>query len=118
MEILLRMMKQANVRRLVALSAYGAGETNHGLYAWMLRSAIEPLMLDKDAMEELILKSDCGWTILRAARLTNGKIRDAKAGKDVNVGLFSSVSRKTVASCMLTLVKTNAHLHESISIKA
>ena len=69
-------MKEKGVRRLVAITGIGAGESRgHGgpLYDWV----IFPLMLkrvydDKDMQEQIIRRSGLDWTIVRPGLLTNG----------------------------------------------
>lgn len=68
---LLPAMSQASVRRLIAITGVGAGETRgHGgfLYDWL----VFPLFTraryrDKDHQEALIAASDLDWTIVRPA---------------------------------------------------
>ncbi len=69
-------MKETGVRRLVAVTGIGAGESRgHGglLYDWV----IFPLVLkrvydDKDVQEQIIRQSGLDWTIVRPGLLTNG----------------------------------------------
>jgi putative NADH-flavin reductase len=72
---LIEAMKKQGVRRLIAITGVGAGETRgHGglFYDWI----IFPLFtrnryLDKSKQEELIAASDLDWTIVRPAPFTD-----------------------------------------------
>jgi putative NADH-flavin reductase len=72
---LIEAMQKHGVRRLIAITGVGAGETRgHGgwLYDWI----IFPLFtrnryLDKNKQEELIAASDLDWTIVRPAPFTD-----------------------------------------------
>lgn len=69
-------MEQANVRRLIAVTGFGAGQS---------RDAISPLQRlpfrlvlgraydDKDAQEMRIRRSKLDWTLIRPGMLTGGK---------------------------------------------
>lgn len=73
--ILVPAMEQANVRRLIAVTGFGAGES---------RDAISPLQRlpfrlvlgraydDKDALEMRIRRSKLDWTLVRPGMLTGG----------------------------------------------
>jgi putative NADH-flavin reductase len=73
---LVEAMKAANVRRLVAVTGLGAGDSRgHGgaLYDWL----VFPLVLkrvydDKDVQEQIIRNSGLDWTIVRPGLLTDG----------------------------------------------
>lgn len=68
-------MKEKGVRRLVAVTGIGAGDSRgHGgpIYDWL----IFPLLLkrvydDKDVQEQIIRTSGLDWTIVRPGLLTN-----------------------------------------------
>lgn len=67
-------MRAAGVRRLVAITGVGAGETRgHG--GWLYDRVIFPLFTrhryaDKDRQEALIAQTDLDWTIVRPAPFT------------------------------------------------
>lgn len=68
---LLPAMTAAGVRRLVAVTGVGAGETRgHGGFVYdrlIFPLVTRPRYLDKDRQEALITASDLDWTIIRPA---------------------------------------------------
>lgn len=72
---LLVAMGRAGVRRLVAITGVGAGETKgHGglIYDWIIYPLFtRAIYADKDRQETLIRSSDLDWTILRPAPFKN-----------------------------------------------
>ena len=54
-------MKKSGVRRLVAVSAYGAVEPK-GFYGWMLSTMAPRLKADKTEMEATLRSSGLDWT--------------------------------------------------------
>lgn len=73
--VLLEAMKQSDIKRLVAVTGFGAGRSRSAM------SSIERLghkailgkpYADKDRQETMILDSDLDWTIARPVILTNG----------------------------------------------
>lgn len=75
---LIKAMKRQGVRRLIAITGGGAGETRgHGgwLYDWI----IFPLFtrnryVDKNKQEDLIAASGLDWTIVRPAPFAEGPV--------------------------------------------
>jgi len=58
-------MQAHGVKRLVALSAYGTADSQHGLYSWVTWRMLKTKMQDKEQMEALIRASDTDWTLVR-----------------------------------------------------
>ena len=81
LSVLLPAMKAAGVRRLLAVTGIGAGDTRgHG--GWFYDRVQQPLLLaslyeDKDRSEALIRASALDWTIVRPGFLTNQPARPA-----------------------------------------
>ena len=105
---ILARMRARDVGRLVALSAFGAGESrNKGLYSRILWASLSDRMADMVVMEREILSSDVQWTIFRPPALTNGELTSTyRLGADLRVSLFSKVSRADVARAMLQVATT------------
>ena len=95
-------MQRRGVRRLIAITGVGAGDSRgHG--GWLYDRLILPLVLrkvyqDKDRQEALIRASDLDWVIVRPVMLTNGAARgDVQASSDPSQPHGSSIARADVA---------------------
>ena len=111
--ILVDAMKQADVKRLVAVTGLGAGDSRgHGGF---LYDAVAFLLLlkrvydDKDAQEQIIKSSGLEWTIVRPGLLTNspatGQYRVLTAPNDWR---FGTVSRADVADFLVRQIDDRA----------
>ena len=105
--VLIDAMRAASVRRLVAVTGLGAGDSR-GRAGWFLYDALVfPLLLkriydDKDVQEQMIKASGLDWTIVRPGLLTSGpatgRPRALSAPEDWRAG---SVSRADVADFLV-----------------
>lgn len=98
-------MERMNVRRLVAISVIGAGDSLAFL-PWIYRKLVLPLFMkwfqaimdDKNRMEPMIKKSSLDWTIVRCTtvkeRPATGKVNATVDGK----GLKFSISAADMAT--------------------
>jgi len=111
--ILVDAMKIANVKRLIAVTGLGAGDSRgHG---GLLYDAVAfPLLLkrvydDKDVQEWIIRSSGLDWTIVRPGLLTNrpasGRYRVLTAAGDWGFGI---ISRADVADFIVRQVDDRA----------
>jgi putative NADH-flavin reductase len=104
--ILIDAMRAAGVRRLVAVTGMGAGDSRgHGgfLYdALMFPLVLKRVYDDKDVQEQMIRASGLEWTIARPGLLTGGaatgRMRVLAEAKDWQVG---SVTRADVADFLV-----------------
>ena len=117
---ILAAMTRHGVRRLVALSAYGARESHDGgLYNVMLWRIQKEKMLDKERMEELIAHSAVDWTVVRPPAMTNGpRTSHYHTGIGLRMRLTSRIARADVADFMLRQVADTAYLRMSPAIAA
>ena len=120
MSTILAAMEGLGVRRLVALSAYGARESHDGgLYNFMLWRMQKEKMLDKEGIEKLIAHSAVDWTMVRPPALTNGpRTSRYHSGIGLRMRLTSRISRADVADFMLRQVAGTAYLRMSPAIAA
>ncbi|ATX82401.1 Putative NADH-flavin reductase [Mariprofundus ferrinatatus] len=111
-------MKRAGVKRLLAVTGIGAGDSEgHGgfLYDKVTRPVLlKHLYDDKNRQEEIIRASDCDWTIIRPALLT----RTAKTGNyrvltDLTGVKAGKISRKDVAHFMLGELEHPEYIHQT-----
>lgn len=95
-------MQKTGVRRLIAVSAYGAVEP-HGFYGWMLQTMTPRLAADKQAMEAAMAKSGLDWTAVRPPILNDGPAKgkvEARTGA-VLAGM-PAMSRSDLAAFLLS----------------
>jgi putative NADH-flavin reductase len=111
--ILVDAMKAAGLKRLIAVTGLGAGDSGgHG--GLLYDAVIFPLLLkrvydDKDVQEWIIRSSGLDWTIVRPGLLTNGpatgRYRVLTASKDWR---FGAISRADVADFLVQLINDRA----------
>jgi len=104
--ILVDAMKIAGVKRLIAVTGLGAGDSRgHG--GMIYDSVVFPLLLkrvydDKDVQEWIVRSSGLDWTIVRPGLLKNrtatGRYRVLTASKDWQ---FGTISRSEVADFLV-----------------
>ncbi|NNE54098.1 MAG: SDR family oxidoreductase [Sulfitobacter sp.] len=116
--VLLEEMPKAGVKRLVAVTGFGAGRSSKAMsfieYAGH-RAILGKPYADKDRQEALIVESDLDWTIARPVILTNsrksGKIRVLSDPKSWRNGL---ISRADVASYLVDAVEKDLNIREDV----
>ena len=111
---LLSAMRQAGVKRLIAVTGFGAGDSRgrggllHKLgFNLFLRRAYD----DKDVQEKLIRESGLDWTILRPVILYNG----ARTGNyhvltDPRRWRVGFISRANVADCLIRQIDDDRYI--------
>jgi putative NADH-flavin reductase len=113
-------MSRSGVRRLIAVSAYGAADThNRSLYSLVLWATLADKMRDKEAMERLIQASALDWTIVRPPALRNkphtGRYR---TGTDLKIRLTSAIPRADLADFLVREATTPSYVHQFPRIAA
>lgn len=113
-------MRANDVRRLVATSMLGVGDSkeNAPLYARLLVSTfLRGADKDKSAMEAEVTASGLDWTILRPAILNDdaatGDVKVFAEGMD---GKAHKITRADVAEFMVRQLSAMNYLHQSIVI--
>lgn len=106
---LLTAMQKQGVRRLVAITGIGAGDSKgHGgfLYDCIVYPLItRKLYEDKDRQEAILKASDRDWVIVRPAAFTNGPLtRKWRATDDLRGVTIKWISRADVAAFTLAQV--------------
>jgi len=117
---ILAAMERHGVRRLVALSAYGARDSHdRTLYNFLLWRMQQEKMRDKERMEELIARSAVDWTLVRPSFLTNGpQTGTYHSGTDRRMTVTSHIARANVAAFMLRQVTDVAYVRQAPAITA
>ena len=107
---ILQAMAEADVPRLVVLSASGTfHRTDRNLtagYKLLMRTSLKGLYDDLERMEQRVMASGVDWTIVRPAGLTDGPLtgeyRIGADGRPLSAG--GRISRADVAAFMLKAV--------------
>lgn len=122
-EVIMTEMKRMNVKRLVAISVVGAGDSLTFL-PWIYRELVLPVFMkwfqaiidDKNRMEHMIRKSGLDWTIVRCTtvkdRPATGKVNATLDGK----GLKFSISAADMAVFIVNQLTDNSFLKRNPTI--
>jgi uncharacterized protein YbjT (DUF2867 family) len=116
--VLLDAMKESKVRRLVAVTGFGAGRSRSAM------SSIERVghwaifgrpYADKDRQETMLLESDLDWTIARPVILTKGPAsRRMKVLRDPSTWRNGLVSRRDVARYLVDAVEDRLDIRQEV----
>jgi putative NADH-flavin reductase len=117
-------MPQQGVRRLIAITAAGAGDGWQRLslpLRTLMKPLIWPVRLAKTAQEELIRQSSRElvreWVIVRPPRLTNKPATgNYRTGQDFILGLPAAISRADLAAFMLKQLDSDQYLYQTPAI--
>jgi len=116
--VLVDAMRARGVRRLIAVTGFGAGDSR-GKGGFLDATVMFPLLLkriydDKDVAEQIVRASGLDWTIVRPAILTDGP---ATGRYDVLVEPASwrsgTISRADVADFLAKEVESAAYLRKT-----
>ena len=122
-KIIMTEMEQMNIKRLIAISVIGAGNSLTFL-PWIYRKLVLPLFMkwfqaiidDKNRMEPMIKKSGLDWTIVRCTtikeRPATGKINATLDGK----GLKFSISAADMAVFIVNQLTDSSFLRQAPTI--
>jgi|SRR5215207_7351460 putative NADH-flavin reductase len=103
-------MTKHGVRRIVATSTQGAGDTR-GHVGWMARTFLFDFVLrnevaDKEAMEQHLEASDLDWTVVRVGILTSNAARGTfRAADDGSICGMAKIARADVANFIVAQLK-------------
>jgi len=108
-------MQHHQVRRIVAISTFGAAETRPHV-GWLARHLLFGLVLrgevaDKEAMEKQLAATDLQWVVVRVGTLTDGAPRNAwRTADDGSIRGMGKIARADVAAFMLAQLHRNEWL--------
>ena len=113
-------MAETGVRRLVVVSAFGAGESHdRSLYSRMVWLTMRARMHDKETMEQVIRSSGLDWTIVRPPALGSGKsVGEYETSADLRMRITSRISRTDLADFMLRELRSAAFIGAAPGIRA
>ena len=112
-------MKQHKVRRLIAVTGLGTGDSKKRA-GWLARFLMRIFVNldDKERQEELIQKSDLDWTIVRPSLLTNDPHTGSyRVGPEVTHGIGAKVPRADLADFMLEQLTDDTYLRQATVIR-
>ena len=112
-------MKQHGVRRLVAVTGLGAGDSKKRT-GWLARLVMKLLVNldDKERQEELIQASELDWIIVRPPLLTNDPHTGAyRVGPDVKHGIGTKLARSDLAEFMLNQLTDDTYVRQMPAIR-
>lgn len=107
--------------RLIVESSVSVGESYHtGSFGagFIVKLALKEVMADKEKQEAVVRESDCDWTIVRPATLTNKPARGSlKSGTDLRWSITSTASRADVAEYMVTILNDATTHKKAITLR-
>lgn len=112
-------MQRHGIRRLVAVSSMGVGDSRDqvpGFFRVLMQLTLKKIMAAKEQQEALIRDSSLDWTIVRPGGLTDGPATGAyKSGTDRSIKA-ARVSRADVAEFVLQQLASERYLHKTPAI--
>lgn len=120
---IIQTMKKNGVSRLICQTGAMIGDypQNRSLFFKLLciwfRMSNPKGYVDRVGQEDIVKTSGLGWTILKPPRLTEGEIDVVLAGKQTKVGLFSCVSRKSLAQFIIEELLHPKFIRQSVFVK-
>src|SRR6478672_707771 len=115
--VLVTAMEKAQVRRLICVTGFGAGDSRgHGgfLYSVAFHLLLGRVYDDKDVQERIVRNSKLDWVIVRPVILTDGPKTNAyRALVDPRDWTCGFISRADVADFLVKQIDDDAFLHKT-----
>lgn len=108
-------MVRQGVRRVLAISTFGAGDSRQQV-GWFARQVLFGFVMrsevaDKEAMEAQLFASPLEWTVVRVGLLTDESPRGAwRAADDGSIRGMGKIARADVAAFMLAQINSSTWL--------
>jgi len=116
-EVLLPSMANAGVKRLIAVTGFGAGDSRKQIPFWQapgFELVFGRAYADKSIQEELIRTSNLDWTIVRPVVLTNGPRTDCyRALTEPRLFGNGLISRADVAGFLIDQVDDDRYIGQA-----
>lgn len=114
---LVEAMRQSDARRLVAISAGGAGDSFSQVPGWMRlmirMTALRVQYSDHTAQDNVINRSKLDWTLVKPARLLEGPpFGQIAVVTDGSKQPSNKISRETVALFCVEALTSNTYVRE------
>ncbi len=113
---LLAAMKKGGVKRLVNLSAWGAGDSRQHsnlIFKIALNTLLRNVFADKDRGEALVIASDLDFTNVRPGQLVNEPARGGVKASLDPAGLKPKMTRADLATFMIEQIASDAWVRKS-----
>lgn len=119
MKVILPAMEKHGVKRLVALSAFGAAEQrSFSPYTRFLRFSIPLPMQDKDEMEAIIRESKLDWTIVRPGGFADFWPKKSYRSAEILGSPAPVITKQAVAEALVDQLENETNLKKPIAIEA
>ncbi len=113
---LITAMQAAGVKRLVVLSARGAGDSRAQVpvfFELVLRTLLRYLFEDKQNAEDKIMASSLDYTFVRPFILAKGRLKGNAIAAGSPKGLKWRLNRADVAACMIAQLKSDSWIRKT-----
>jgi putative NADH-flavin reductase len=112
---------QQGVKRLIAVSAWGVGETKKEIPFWLRwlinYTNLRPVYAEHEAAEKLLANSGLNWTAVRPVALNDSeKLKTLKVSFDNSPKPSLQISRQSVAKFIVDIVKSDKYNRKSPTI--
>ncbi len=115
--VLVTAMEQAQVKRLICVTGFGAGDSRDRggfLYSVAFHLLLGRVYDDKDVQERIVRRTKLDWVIVRPVILTNGPKTNAyRALVDPRGWTCGFISRADVADFLVKQIDDDAFLHKT-----
>ncbi len=113
-------MNAHGVKRLIVLSAFGAGDS-YEVSGFFLKKILIPLFLpipyaDHERQEKMVKESSLDWVIAQPTRLTDGPARRSYQKEIQPKKVPSRISRADVADFMVEACTSDAWLRKTVGL--
>jgi putative NADH-flavin reductase len=116
-QVLVNVMEQAQVKRLICVTGFGAGDSRDRggfLYSIASRLFLGRIYDDKDVQERIVRRSKLDWVIVRPVILTDGPKTNAyRVLVDPSSWTCGFISRADVADFLVKQIDNGAFLHKT-----
>ncbi|WP_271411504.1 NAD(P)-dependent oxidoreductase [Pseudomonas sp. Q1-7] len=107
--------------RIIVESSVSVGESYRtGSFGagFIVKLALKEVMADKEKQEAAVRESDCDWTIVRPAALTNKPARgNLQSGTDLRWNITSTATRADVAEYMVRILDDATTYRKAITLR-
>lgn len=116
-------MYDLNVKRLICITGAMIGDFTHNQSRFIKFMAnrfnkSKPLIaLDRLKQETAVKASELDWTLIKPPRLTNGPVSNYKPGENIKITALSSISRKTVTTCIISILDDQSTFRKALYVK-